>query len=122
MVHGDGNEHNTVQFAKDGVNFEVASMVELMPIAAGPFIPDAFTNTKDGRGITWGLSHFTNYTDWSHNHAILMRFDCDLSLDVHDPEMKRHQINFTPEEHYRQGLSKKQRQRLMETTAKLKKQ
>ena len=116
LVHGDGNEHNTVQFAKDGVNFEIASLVELMPIAAGPFIPDAFTNTRDGRGITWGLSHFTNYTDWSHNHAILMRFDCDLSLDLNDPAMKHHRAHVRPDQYFKQGLNRAQRDRIRQAT------
>ena len=119
----DGQEHFTIQYAEDWVNFKVAAITELMPDAAGPFVPDAFTNTKDGRGITWGLSHFTNAAnDWKRNHAVLTRFDCDLSQNVHDPEMKGHSIRFTPEEHYRRGLRKIQRQRLMDETAKLKKQ
>lgn len=119
----DGQEHFTIQYAEDWVNFKVAAITELMPTAAGPFVPDAFTDTKDGRGITWGLSHFTNAAnDWKRNHAVLTRFDCDLSRDVHDAEMKRHAIRFTPEEHYRRGLSKKQKQRLMDETVRLRKQ
>jgi hypothetical protein len=119
LVTRDGNEHNTIQFAKDGVNFEIVSLVELMPAAAGPFIPDAFTNTADGRGITWGLSHFTNVTTWDTNHAALARFDCDLSLDVHDSDMKHHHVYHRPEVYYRQGLNQKQRQRLMDATSTL---
>ncbi|MEM9329235.1 MAG: glycoside hydrolase, partial [Bacteroidota bacterium] len=88
MVTRDGNEHYTMQYAEDGVNFEVASIVSLLPIAAGAFIPDAFANSGDGRGITWGVSHLTNATTWDQNHSILLRFDCDLSLDLHDPDMK----------------------------------
>ena len=119
----DGQEHFTIQYAEDWVNFKVAAITELMPTAAGPYVPDAFTDAKDGRGITWGLSHFTNAAgDWKRNHAVLTRFDCDLSQDVHDPEMKGHSIRFAPEEHYRRGLSKKQRQRLMDETARLKRQ
>lgn len=112
LVHGDGNEHNTIQYARDGVNFELASLVQMMPVAAGPFIPDAFTNTKDGRGITWGISHFTNYTKWSENHAVLARFDCDLSRDVHDPAMKRHRAYINHEIYFRQGLNRQQRERI----------
>ncbi len=42
-----------------------------------------------------------------------MRFDCDLSLDLHDPEMKRHEyFNFNPSYFYKHGLSKKQRDRI----------
>jgi len=119
LVIRDGNEHNTVQFAKDGVNFKIASIVELMPMAAGPFVPDAFTDTKNGRGITWGLSHFTNVTTWDKNHAALVRFDCDLCLDLDDPQMKRHHVYHKPEVYYRQGLTPPQRKRIMEENRKL---
>ena len=120
FVIRDGNEHNTIQYAEDWVNFEVKSIVELMPDAAGPFVPDAFTNTRDGRGITWGISHFTNYTgNWKQNHSILARFDCDLSRDVDDPGMKRHHVYFPADVYFRQGLSKAQRQHAMEATRKL---
>lgn len=113
IVQRDGMEHNTIQYAKDWVNFEIASITELLPIAAGPFIPDAFTDTKDGRGISWGLSHFINAGgDWARNHTILTRFDCDLSQDMHDDQMKGHYLKYSPEFHYKQGLSKKQLERI----------
>lgn len=112
LVIRDGSEHFTVQYAADGVNFNIAAITEYMPNAAGPYIPDAFTNTDYGRGITWGLSHFTNATTWDKNHAVLARFDCDLSLDVDDPEMKRLGVQFKPDFYYNMGLSKKQRERI----------
>ena len=49
-------EKNTIQYAPDGVNFRIAATTTLMPQAAGPYVPDAFTDTDYGRGITWGLS------------------------------------------------------------------
>ena len=113
LVIRDGNEHNTVQYAKDGVNFDIASITSLMPNAAGPYIPDAFTNTDYGKGITWGLSHFTNATNWSQNHAILARFDCDLSLDVHDPDMKRAHEYYKPEFYFEHGLNEEQKTRIL---------
>ena len=120
LVIRDGNEHNTIQYAEDWVNFEVKSIVELMPAAAGPFVPDAFTNTTDGRGITWGLSHFTNVTgDWKKNHAILARFDCDLSQDLKDPWMKRHSIYHPVDVYFKQGLNRAQRERALEASRKL---
>lgn len=116
----DGNEHYTIQYAEDGVNFEIASIVSnLMPNAGGPFIPDAFTNTKDGRGITWGISHFTTVTTWAENHAILTRFDCDLSQDVHDLQMKKSHSYYRPADYYRHGLNKAQRERIAEENKKL---
>lgn len=112
LVYKDGPEHNTIQYSDDGVNFSIASITELMPYAAAPHIPDAFTDTKDGRGITWGLAHFINQGGKDKMHSILVRFDCDLSLDSHDPEMKRHRVNHDPDVYYRQGLSKKQVERI----------
>ncbi len=114
LVYKDGPEHNTIQYAEDWVNFKIASITELMPYAAAPFVPDAFSNTKDGRGITWGLAHFINVTgSWDHMCSKLVRFDCDLSLDIHDPEMKMHRVNHRPEVYLRQGLSEKQRNRIL---------
>lgn len=121
LVTRDGNEHFTIQYAEDGVNFEIKSIVELMPMAAGPYVPDAFTDTKDGKGITWGVSHFTNYTgDWSKNHGILARFDCDLSREIDDPGMKRHSVYHPVEVYFRQGLNNKQKERIQKENEKLK--
>ncbi|NMH89122.1 glycoside hydrolase family 117 protein [Flavivirga algicola] len=119
LVYKDGNEHNTIQFAKDGVNFEIASITELMPYAAAPYVADAFTDTKDGRGITWGLSHFINLGGRDKFHAMLVRFDCDLSQDLHDPEMKKHRVKHDTTVHFKQGLSRKQIERIKEANSKL---
>lgn len=119
LVTRDGNEHYTVQYAEDGVNFEVKSIVALMPTAAGPFVPDAFTNTSDGRGITWGLSHFTNVTTWAQNHAILTRFDCDLSQDINDEDMKKTGVYHKPDVYYRQGLNQQQKARIQKENGRL---
>lgn len=121
LVTRDGNEHFTIQYAEDGINFEIKSIVELMPAAAGPYIPDAFTDTKDGRGITWGISHFTAYKGWEKNHAILARFDCDLSKDLDDPAMKHHSVYYGAEAYFRQGLKQKQKERIKKENENLKK-
>lgn len=114
LVYKDGPEHNTIQYSEDGVNFHIKSITELMPYAAAPHVPDAFVDTKDGRGITWGLAHFINMGGKDKFHSILVRFDCDLSQDIDDPEMKRHRVNHEPDVYYRQGLSKAQRERIAE--------
>ncbi|QVY66093.1 family 43 glycosylhydrolase [Polaribacter sp. Q13] len=119
IVQRDGMEHNTIQYAKDWVNFEIASITELMPVAGGPFVPDAFTDTKNGRGITWGISHFIN-ADGNWNHTILTRFDCDLSQDIDDQKMKGHHYNYSPEFHYTHKLSGDQKKRIIKETNKLK--
>jgi hypothetical protein len=112
LVSRHGLEHNTVQFAADGVNFEVAAITELLPIAPGPYVADAFTDTRNGRGITWGLCHFRNIggaPGTGKNHSILARFDCDLSLDVHDAEMKVTDTFHDPEVYFRFPMSSKMR-------------
>ncbi|WP_066631413.1 glycoside hydrolase family 117 protein [Labilibacter marinus] len=123
LVAKDGNEHFTIQYAKDWVNFEIASITEMVPVATGPFVPDAFTNTTDGRGITWGLCHFINAGKYGVNqHSILARFDCDLSLDVDDPYMKKTGIWQDIDIYYKQGLNKKQLDRIKSENKNLKEQ
>ena len=118
----DGNEMNTIQYAEDWVNFDIASCVQNIPDAAGPFVPDAFTNTTDGRGITWGISHYTvPHGDWKKNYATLLRFDCDLSLDIDDAQMKKHYLRPKIEYLYQQGLTSAQKTRIKEQNEALKK-
>lgn len=112
LVFKDGNEHNTIQYAEDGVNFKIAAISELMPYAAAPFVPDAFTDTKNGRGITWGLAHFNNVSGWDKSNSMLIRFDCDLSQDVHDPIMKKSRVHYTLDVYFQQGLTDSQRERI----------
>ena len=119
MAIKDGNERSTMQFAEDGVNFKLASVLSLPPNAPAPFSTDAFTNTNDGRGITWGLCHFTNAGSPGKQHSIMARYDCDLSLDVHDPAMKTTRVYHRPEIYFRQGLSATQRRRIAETNRQL---
>ena len=112
----DGNEHSTIQYAEDWINFKIAATSQLMPVAAGPRVADAFTDTTDGRGITWGLSHFTNAGTRKTQHSELARFDCDLSQDLNDPWMKKTRPWLSPDVYYGQGLNKKQRQRIEAST------
>ncbi len=77
----EGPEKNTVQFASDGLNFQVVGKVSVPPIAAGPYVPDAFADSGDGRGITWGLSHIHHDDAGPLADSYLLRFDCNLSRD-----------------------------------------
>ncbi len=112
ILFGDGHEHNTIQYSEDGINFKIASITSLVPEAGGLYDPDAFTNTEYARGITWGLSHILNFMP-GKMYTRLIRFDCDLSLDLHDPELKQNYVRNTYEEHLRHRLSPKQRERIM---------
>lgn len=110
IVSRHGHEHNTIQWSADGANFDIAAITAVMPIAPGPYIADAFTDTDYGRGITWGLCHFRNIRrKEGKSHSMLARFDCDLSLDVDDPDMKMTDIFVDPEVYFKFGLSGKQR-------------
>jgi hypothetical protein len=72
MIDWAGPEKNTIQYAEDGVNFEIVAALADIPPAGGAYIPDKFTNTKDGQGFTWGVSYIRS--DWDY----LVRFECDL--------------------------------------------
>jgi len=73
-----GPEKNSLQFAEDGLNFEVKAHGLDTPVAAGLYRADSFIDTdiQPGPGITWGLYHVRR-DKWHY----LMRFDGDLSLE-----------------------------------------
>lgn len=103
IVSFDGPEKNTVQYAPDGLNFEVKSNIQVPPPAPGPFCPDLFADNGDGRGITWGLLHIPDIPAYSVEGwrpfsgtacCFIARFDCDLSRDIDRPEFKRNNLRF----------------------------
>ena len=102
IVSLDGPEKNTVQYAPDGVNFKVASMIQVPPVAPGPFVPDAFADNSDGRGISWGLCHIMDKESGANN-SILARFDCDLSLDINRDFFKRNNLRFNDETYFQKS-------------------
>ncbi|MEM7035194.1 MAG: family 43 glycosylhydrolase [Chloroflexota bacterium] len=61
LLTTDGPEKNTIQFASDGVNFEIVAVLKGTPEALGVFRPNLFLppNEDDARhhGIRWGLCH-----------------------------------------------------------------
>lgn len=106
IMASDGHKNNTIQYASDGINFKIGSICSMMPRAAGLYDPDAFTDVKYAKGITWGISHYL-VPSKDKKHTILLRFDCDLSTEVDIPEMKRNDVPFTLEELLSRGLNKK---------------
>lgn len=93
-LEGFSYEKNTVQYAPDGVNFQMMPILQVPPIAPGPFVPDAFADKGDGRGITWGLCQINSDGDRLAQYSMLARFDCDLSLDVGRPAFKHNNLRF----------------------------
>ncbi len=108
----NGPEMSTIQYAPDGVNFEIAAVVNFPPIAPGPYVPDAFADNGNGRGITWGLCHANPKGGGSKNSAVLLRFDCDLSLDIHNPFMKKNNLRPPPEFYYWFSLPQRDLERI----------
>ncbi|MHC4508268.1 MAG: glycoside hydrolase family 117 protein [Planctomycetota bacterium] len=104
LVSLDGPEKNTVQYAADGVNFQMMSLLQVPPIAPGPFVPDAFAGNGDGRGITWGLCHINPDGSGSMNDSVLARFDCDLSRDSDVPYFKRNNLRFDEHTYFQRVL------------------
>lgn len=97
LITANGPEKNTVQWAKDGVNFEIKSHIVMPPDAAGIYCPDKYLNTLDGTGFTWGISHVpqSKRKPWAH----LIGFKCDLSSTTHFSKYKQENIRY--DEHAR---------------------
>lgn len=111
----DGHEHNTIQYSEDGVNFNIASITHgELPQAGAFYDPDAFTNTEFARGVTWGVSQFHQFIP-NAQHSVLLRYDCDLSLDLNDPEMKANHRPTSLNDVLKIGLSAKQKKRILES-------
>jgi hypothetical protein len=105
LVALDGPEKNTVQYAPDGENFRVMSMIQVPPIAPGPYCPDAFDGSGDGRGFTWGLCHINPDGGGAASRSILARFDCDLSRDVDRQYFKRNNLRFNAQTYFQTGVA-----------------
>ncbi len=82
----DGPERGSVQYATDGVNFEMIGRATNTPDALGLFRPNGGTNTPRD-GVRWGLAH--RY-DWSYPGGAnyLVRFDVvpGQEPDITDPD------------------------------------
>ncbi|GAB1622988.1 glycosyhydrolase [Agarivorans albus] len=56
LITTDGPEKNTVQWAADGINFEIMSYIKGAPEALGIFRPNQET-AIESPGLEWGLCH-----------------------------------------------------------------
>ena len=69
--------------------------------------------------VTWVLCHFRNIRlTEGKSHSMLTRFDCDLSLDVQDPEMKESNIFNNTNFNFLFGLSEDQKKRIKSNSLK----
>lgn len=81
------------------------SLLQLPPIAPGPFVPDAFADNRDGRGFAWGLCHINPDGGGATEYSILARFDCDLSRDVDRPMFKHNNLRFEQDTYFQKGIA-----------------
>lgn len=74
LLNRDGPEKDTIQYAEDGINFEIMAKVSDTPQAGGPF---RCSNWDDSplEGIRWGLCHYDERGSlWNY----IVRFDLDM--------------------------------------------
>ena len=77
MLTTDGPERNTLQWAADGVNFEIMAYIKGAPEANGLFRTPEHDATPL-EGLRWGLCH-----DVGAQHGFMRRFEVDESLKGH---------------------------------------
>ncbi len=74
LIGPTGPEKNTIQYAPDGLYFRIITRFSNPPRAPGAYRPDAFTDTKYGEGIHWGISMILG------KNPYLERFECNLAV------------------------------------------
>ncbi|MHA6483376.1 glycoside hydrolase family 117 protein [Paenibacillus sp. strain BS8-2] len=72
ILRTDGVEKNTVQYAEDGINFDIVAVINNPPEAPGPFRSDDVSEPL--KGMEWGLSH-----DVTSNWNYILRFDINYT-------------------------------------------
>lgn len=88
LLNRDGPEANTVQYAADGINFEIMSVTQLTPEAGGAFIPQ----NGDGHpldGLRWGLCHVDEKGgDWNYIYRFTTEEgQADVLPENHPPHL-----------------------------------
>ncbi len=81
LVNRCGPEKNTIQFAPDGINFEIKSRVVVPPQAAGPLRIDEAQNSEPLSGFSWGLSHVIPHS----SHLIMQGRDPLGLAEIEEP-------------------------------------
>ncbi len=83
LVDNAGPERFTVQYAPDGIHFKRTATLKFVHTGCGPYDPDAFRNTRYGRGIRWGVAQHAD-----KGRLYIVRFDVDLAVPE-PPEANR---------------------------------
>jgi len=79
LLTTDGPEKNTIQYARDGINFEIEAVVKNTPHALGPCrTPDHDAGPLEG--IRWGLCHAWRPGPDGGRWAYIQRFHIDEML------------------------------------------
>ena len=78
LVDKAGPERFTVQWSPDGIHFERAARLGQVHTGCGPYDPDAFTDTENGGGISWGVAQHRDPSIGKNVHII--RFDVDMEV------------------------------------------
>lgn len=71
LLTTDGPERNTIQYASDGLQFDIEAFIEYPPEAGGPYRTEN-PNLHPLEGLRWGLCHQIN-SDWHY----IKKFDVD---------------------------------------------
>lgn len=74
LQHQDGPEAETIQFSKDGINFEIMGDVHNIPEAAGLFRSPVSTDNPH-KGIQWGVAHKLMWNAGPKGWMYIKRFD-----------------------------------------------
>ena len=73
LIITDGPERNTIQWAPDGINFEIMSHIKWGPVAVG--LVDELDNEKGPlEALSWGLSHKYVSYNWQHITRFEIKF------------------------------------------------
>lgn len=62
LLTNDGPERQTIQYAPDGINFEIMAVISDPPVAAGPFRSED-VDSSPLAGIKWGMCHYVGQGD-----------------------------------------------------------
>ncbi len=104
MLHQDGPEYGTTQYASDGLNFTIMGQVNFplknpgnstYPEAAGLYRSET-SNDSPVSGVSWGLSHVLNWSGTYGSWMYIRRFDLkDPLVSLEDIE-KLYGVNIYP--------------------------